>query len=112
MGALKKRGSIWWVRYSRNGKRYEESSGSTKREHASTLLRLREGDAARGAPVNPRVGRIIFEEAAQAVVNDYAANGKRSLDLLQKRIRKHLRPYFTGRRLANISTADLRAYIT
>ena len=34
MGALKKRGSIWWVRYSRNGKRYEESSGSTKRTTA------------------------------------------------------------------------------
>lgn len=112
MGALKKRGSIWWIRYSRNGKRYEESSRSEKREDARTLLRLREGDAARGAPINPKVGRIIFEEAAQAVVNDYAANGKRSLDLLQKRISKHLKPYFAGRRLSGIATADLRDYIT
>ncbi len=112
MGALKKRGNVWWIRYSRNGKRYEESSGSTKREHASTLLRLREGDAARGAPVNPKVGRIIFEEAVQGVIDDYAANGKRSLDLLQKRIAKHLKPVFTGRRLSGITTADLREYIT
>jgi integrase len=112
MGALKKRGNVWWIRYSRNGKRYEESSHSSKQGDARTLLQLREGDAARGAPINPRVGRIIFEEGVQAVVDDYAANGKRSLDLLKKRIRKHLKPIFAGRRLSGIATADLRAYIT
>ena len=112
MGALKKRGKTWWIRYSRNGKRYEESSHSTRRGDAAMLLRVREGDAARGAPINPRVGRIIFEEAMQAVVDDYRANKKKSIELLQARIRKHLKPYFAGRRLAAISTADVKAYIS
>lgn len=63
-------------------------------------------------PINPKVGRIVFEEAVQAVINDYATNGKKILDLLQKRIRKHLKPYLAGRRLSSIATADLREYTT
>jgi integrase len=54
---------------------------------------------------------MIFEEAAQLVVNDYRANGHRSLELLQARIRKHLRPVFAARKLASITTGDVRAYI-
>ena len=48
MGELKRRGQIWWIRYYKNGKRYEESSGSSKEGDAKTLLRLREGDIERG----------------------------------------------------------------
>lgn len=47
MGELKKRGKVWWIRYYRNGKRYEASSGSTKQGEARSLLRRREGDIER-----------------------------------------------------------------
>ena len=40
MGELKKRGKIWWIRYYKNGRRHEESSGSTKEGDAKSLLRL------------------------------------------------------------------------
>ncbi len=109
MGAVRQKGRSWWARYSINGRRYEEAA-PTKRD-VLALLKLREGDATRGLPVNPRAGRIIFEEATQLVVNDYRANGHRSVELLQARIRKHLRPYFAARRLATITTGDVRAYI-
>jgi len=111
MGQLRKRGNTWWIRYYRNGKRYEESSGSTKESDARTLLRQREGDVAKGVPVAPTVGRIRFEEAATDLLNDYRSNGKRTLDDLERRVDKHLRPYFEGRRLAAITTADIRSYI-
>ena len=61
MGELRKRGPIWWIRYYRNGKRYEESSGSDKKGVATDLLKVREGDSARGVPVTPKVGRLRFE---------------------------------------------------
>ena len=112
MGELKKRGNIWWIRYYRAGKRYEESSDSTKREHARTLLRLREGDAAKGVPITPKIGRVLFDEAVQDVVNDYVANGKRSVRLLKIRLARHLKPYLGGRRMASITTADVREYVT
>lgn len=112
MGALKKRGNVWWIRYYRAGKRYEESSGSPKREQARTLLRLREGDSAKGMPITPKIGRVLFDEAVQDVLNDYVANGKKSLRLLRIRIARHLKPYFAGRRMTSINTADVREYVT
>jgi integrase len=111
MGELRKRGQTWWIRYYRNGRRYEESSGSKKESEAKSLLRLREGDVERGVPVSPKVGRIRFEEAAEDVLNDYRANKKKSLVDTQRRIERHLKPWFGGRRMAAITTSDIRAYI-
>jgi len=34
MGAIKQRGRIWWIRYYRGGRRYEESTHSAKRGDA------------------------------------------------------------------------------
>lgn len=52
-----------------------------------------------------------FEDAARDLVNDYKVNHRRSLDELERRITKHLAPYFGGRRMTTITTADVRAYI-
>ena len=111
MGQLRKRGAVWWIRYYRDGRRHEESSRSTKKGEAARLLKLREGDLARGLPVTSAVGRLRFDEAAADVVNDYTINGRRSLDELERRLRLHLTPYFGGRRKAAITTAEVRSYI-
>ena len=63
MGCIYKRGRIYWIKYSRSGRGYYESSGSKKHEDAKRLLRLREGDIERGVAVTPRIGRMRFEEA-------------------------------------------------
>src|SRR5690349_7312420 len=111
MGEVRKRGQTYWIRYYRNGKRYEESAGSDKKTAAIDLLKLREGDGARGLPVTPKIGRLRFEEAAQDVINDYRVNGKRSLEVVERKIAKHLSPFFGGRRMAAITTADVRTFI-
>lgn len=112
MGEIRRRKQTWWIRYYRNGQRHEESAHTHSKQDALTLLRLREGDVAKGAPVSARIGRLRFEEAAADVVNDYRVNGKRSLEVLQRRIAKHLTPFFGGRRMTAITTADVRAYVT
>ena len=61
--------------------------------------------------VTAKIGRIRFDEAASDVLTDYRTNGKRSLDDVERRIEKHLRPYFGNRRMASITTADIRQYI-
>jgi hypothetical protein len=111
MGELKQRGQIWWIRYYKNGRRYEESSGSTKKGEAKSLLRLREGDIERGVAITPKVGRIRFDEAVKDVLNEYRTNRKRSLDDVERRIDRHLKPFFGNRRMASITTADIREYI-
>jgi integrase len=61
--------------------------------------------------MTPKVGRIRFEEAAKDVLNDYRTNRKRSLDDVERRIELHLKPFFGNRRMASITTADIREYI-
>jgi integrase len=111
MGELKRRGRVWWIRYYRDGRRFEESSGSTKETDARRLLRLREGDVERGLPVSPRIARLRFDEAAADVLNDYRINRKRTLPDVETRLRLHLMPFFSGRRLSTITTADVREYV-
>jgi integrase len=53
---------------------------------------------------------LTFDDAVKDVVTDYDVNGKRSKPELERRIRLHLKPYFGGRKLASITTADLRAF--
>ncbi len=75
------------------------------------MLKLREGDIAKGVPVTPAIGRLRFDEAAADVVNDYRVNAKRALKDVQARFQLHLIPFFGGRRMAGITTADVRTYI-
>jgi integrase len=43
-------------------------------------------------------------------VDEYRLNNRDSLDELERRIKLHLRPFFGGRRMENITTADLVAF--
>jgi len=111
MGSLRRRGKIWWIRYYRNGKRHEESAHTDKETIARNLLKSREGDVVKGIPVSPAIHRLRFDEAIVDVVNDYRINGKATVDEVERRIAKHLLPFFGGRRMTSITEADMRAYI-
>lgn len=103
--------NIYWIKYVRAGRGYDESSRSKRRKDAAALLQEREGDIARGRPITPRIGKVTFEESADGILADYRTNGKRSLDAVERRLRLHLAPYFGGWRMANITTADVTKYI-
>lgn len=111
MGQLRKRGNLWWIRYYRNGQRHEESSHSAKKQAAIDLLKIREGDVAKGVPVSAKISRLRFDDAVADVVTDYRVNGKRSLDHVARRITLHLAPFFSGSRMAAITTAEIRRYV-
>jgi hypothetical protein len=105
MGAIYKRGNVYWVKYYRGGRPFYESSGSTTREDAKRLLQLREGDIARGVPVTPQVNRLTIDELLADVVIDYEVNRKKSIGDLKRRITLHLLPHLGGRRATQITTA-------
>ena len=82
MGELVQRGRIWWVRYSRNGKRYAESSGSQTKQKA---IRPPETPGGRrrtpwGAGHAEDSRCFSIEEAAADMINDYRMSGKSSVD--------------------------------
>ena len=110
MGQIRKRGGVYWIRYYREGRRFEESARTAKHEKASDLLKVREGDIAKGIPVSSQIGRLRFEDAAADIEAEYQVNGRKSLRDVKARIRIHLTPYFAGRRMSSLTTADVRAY--
>ena len=101
----------WWIKYQANGRSVRESTGTTKVTVARRMLRDREGCVERGIPINPKQNRITFEEATENILNDYKANGKRSVAEVERRIRLHLAPVFRRRRVAGITTDQLRVFV-
>ena len=110
MGQLRKRGGVWWIRYYRDGRRHEESARTDKYETARDLLKVREGDVAKGVPVSSQISRFRFEDAAKDIESEYVVNGRRSLGELKRRTTLHLAPYFGARRMATITPADIRRF--
>jgi integrase len=108
---LRKGSKKFWIKYVQHGRVIRESTETVNIADARRMLRTREGDIVKGIPVDPDAGRITFEEAVVDILNDYSMNGKKTLDDVRRRIRKHLAPYFGNRRMVVITTADFRAYI-
>src|SRR5713226_3120901 len=102
--------SIWWIKYQVAGRPQCISSGSDKKEDAKRLLKTREGDVVKGVPITAHVGRVTFEDAAADLLNDYKTNHRRSLRVVELRVKKHLTPVFSQHRLMTITTADVRAF--
>jgi integrase len=103
-------GSIWWVKYYRAGKPYQESSNSEKESVAIRLLKLREGQVVEGRFPGLKVEKIRFEELAEDFLNDYRVNGKRSIERAEMSL-KHLKKFFEGIRAIEITTDQIRTYI-
>jgi cytochrome P450 len=66
---------------------------------------------AHGVPVTAAINRFRFDHAAADLLTEYRINRRVSIDEAERRIRKHLMPYFTGRRMSEIAPADIRAYV-
>jgi hypothetical protein len=99
------RGSIWWIRYSANGRQIRESSDSTVFDDADRLLKkLVTGKFAGLAPE-----RIKIEELLADVEQDYRDNARASLPQLLSRL-KRLKPAFGSIRAADFSSDHVKRY--
>ena len=77
---------------------------------ASRLLRDRLGAAAQGKAVGPNVDRTTFEDLAHILVEDYQANGRRSLERIRGSLR-HLRGFFGDHLAVDITSDRVTRYI-
>jgi hypothetical protein len=106
-----KEASVWWMQYSRHGKRYRESTDETEYSKAEKILNRRHDDVAGGRPPGPQVERTTFDDLAEILRNDYRANGRRSLKRVNFAI-DHLGDYFGGdTRALHITSDRATAYI-
>ena len=110
MGALYKRGNVWWVKYYANGRPIRESTGCAGEKAAGQILKAREGRVATGQPILPRADRIRYEAIAADLQQHYEATGARDLKEYVRRV-AHLDRCFTGQRVASIGQPAVDAYI-
>ena len=52
-----------------------------------------------------------LDELTDDLINDYEINGKRSLGHAKRRVKKHLKPFFTGRFVSAITTVEVRKFV-
>jgi len=110
MGSIYKRGNIFWIKYYRNGKPYRESPKSKKEADAKRLLKKREGEIAQGKLPGIYFDRIRFEELANDFLSDYRINQRKSVNRAENSV-AHLKVFFEGMRVTNITSPVIQKYI-
>jgi integrase len=102
--------STWWISFSHRGKRIRESSHSEKRTDAVKLLMKKLAEHGKGQPLVPDADRTTFEQLVTMLIDNYKANGRRSLDKLNSRF-NHLRSFFGMDRAIDITTDRIDRYV-
>ncbi len=108
---LYKRGEMYWIKYYSGGRPIRESTETKKRKEAERFLKHREGRAAIGAPVLPRVDRVRFSEAAQALREHYQVTGSRDLRGVDVKL-KPILAFFGIYRLSSITPKEMTEYVS
>jgi integrase len=104
----KRTSGTWWVSYSRNGRRYRESSGSEVKADAEALLIRRLAQTRPDGPHPTEAGLFRFEELADLLRDDYKR--KRNKSDPERRIR-HLARHFNGERAMDIGETAIDRYV-
>jgi integrase len=92
--------------YTFNGKRVRESAGTSDYRQAQVKLRARLAAIDKGEVPEVRRKPIPLAELWAGLKRHYQVNGRRSLDCVERRWRKHLEPFF-GYRSASMITHEL-----
>jgi integrase len=110
MGSVYKVGNRYRIKYGRGGQYITESTGFTRKQDATDLLRIREGGVAEGRPFTALAQRLRFEDLQADLRNERSGRGGRAL-LRHDEQFAHLKTQFTGWRAQQITTDAIRAYI-
>jgi len=98
------------LEYYVDGKMRREATGTTSYTEAVRQLKSRQGQIAEGRRVEPTGDRLTFDRLAANLVNDYRAQGRRSLERVEDAI-GHLRAMFSGYRARAIDGGLVTKYI-
>jgi integrase len=109
-GEVDRRRQVWWVEFRGGEKLIRESSESARKQDANDLLKKRLGELGAGTFKGPEARRIMFEDLAAMLVNDYTANERRSLASAKQSI-AHLQRSFGSLRVTDITRDRIDAYI-
>jgi hypothetical protein len=96
--------AVYWMKYSKNGKPFRESTGETDRKKAERKLKLRFAEITGGTFVGPQAERIKVDELAEDFIREYRINGRKSIDDATARWNLHLKPFFGGVKAVDVTS--------
>lgn len=102
----------WWIKYSKGGRIYRESSGSYDQREAEKLLKKRLGEVVTGKFAGLAPERIKVRDLTAEVLQDYDDNNRADRDHVERRLNLHILPALGDIRAADFGTSDLRRYIS
>lgn len=102
------RSPFYYFKVTRHGKTYRQSTKTVDRVEAERFRAkyLKQMDE----PVIPDPANVTFDVLARDVVNDYVANGYRSIKDLRHRFDLHILPYFGKMQLSEIKHEQIEAF--
>jgi integrase len=101
--------NTWWIKFSDRGIAYRESSFSTDHKVAEKLLALRLAEL-KTDKFTPRTN-VRVDELVNDLLSEYREKQQESIDSVEQRWRLHLKPFFTKRKAADVTTDMIRRYI-
>lgn len=78
----RKQSAVWWIRYSVNGKKHRETSGSRKKRDAVDLLNQRLHEHGQGLATGD-LSKVRFPQLVELIRTDYKKNKRRSTTQLE-----------------------------
>jgi integrase len=102
---------VYWMKYSRNGKCFRESTKTANEEKAGKMLKKRLAEILTGTFVGPQTERVRVEELAVEFLRDYRINGRKSLEDAETRWNAHLKPFFGVVRAVDVTSGMIARYV-
>jgi len=111
MGSVRQRGpTSWQLDFPGLTQRERPTIRAASKAEAERILKLREGDVARGQPLFSEADKIRVTDLAQDVIRDYEVNDRRSTGKLRISV-KRLTKFFGDTRAVSLRTQNIREYI-
>jgi integrase len=103
--------AVYWLKYSRYGKPYRESSQTTDKRKAERILKVRLSEITTGTFIGPQAEKIKVSELAEDFLREYRINERKSIDDATARWNLHLKPYFNHRKAIDLSSELISQYV-
>ena len=103
--------AVFWLKYSRYGKSYRESTRTTDKGKAQKMLKVRLSEITTGQFIGPKAEKVRVEELADDFIREYRINGRKSLDDATTRWNLHLKPVFGGTKAIEVTSDHVARYV-
>jgi integrase len=102
---------VYWMKYSRNGKTFRESTKCADPDKAEKKLKKRLAEIITGTFVGPQTERVRVSELAEDFLREYRINERKTVDDAERRWETHLKPFLGYMRAVDVTSSVLARYV-